>query len=230
MQAAGAQGGAIMNVNTTDNRTGRRLMAAINPMTGGAGGRAAARTAQTAQAPTQGFLKNTPIEINEAEVPIRFHRYGLKRDSGGPGLHRGGLATEMTFEVFAPNTRVTARNRDRTIFQGWGIQGRPAGRQFVFHPEPRQRTARPTCANTDILKIGPGDVIYVVCRVGLVAGAIRFGANLPSGATRCAPRDFVSPGAGQIRLRGRDRMRTGRSIGDRGTAGKAAPVAAARRL
>ncbi|MEM7179047.1 MAG: hydantoinase B/oxoprolinase family protein, partial [Pseudomonadota bacterium] len=31
-----ASGGPIMNVNTIDNKTGRRIMAAINPMTGGA--------------------------------------------------------------------------------------------------------------------------------------------------------------------------------------------------
>ncbi|WP_312182815.1 hydantoinase B/oxoprolinase family protein, partial [Pantoea sp. CTOTU46764] len=52
------------------------------------------------------FLKNTPIEINEAEVPIHFHRYGLAADSAGAGRFRGGLATEMAFEVFAPNTTV----------------------------------------------------------------------------------------------------------------------------
>ena len=31
------------------------------------------------------FLKNTPVEINEAEVPIRILRYGLVPDSGGAG-------------------------------------------------------------------------------------------------------------------------------------------------
>ncbi|MFM9942327.1 MAG: hydantoinase B/oxoprolinase family protein [Hyphomicrobiaceae bacterium] len=159
MQAAGAQGGAIMNVNTTDNRTGRRLMAAINPMTGGAGGRAAGDGTDGSGA-TQGFLKNTPIEINEAEVPIRFDRYGLRRDSGGPGRFRGGLATEMTFTVFAPNTRVTARNRDRTVFQGWGLAGGGPGANSAFLLNPggnREVDLR----NTDILKIGPGDAIYV---------------------------------------------------------------------
>jgi N-methylhydantoinase B len=159
MQAAGAQGGAIMNVNTTDNRSGRRLMAAINPMTGGAGGRRESDGADGSGA-TQGFLKNTPIEITEAEVPIRFHRYGLRRDSGGAGLHRGGLATEMTFEVFAPNTRVTARNRDRTLFQGWGIAGgRPgANSAFILNPGSDREV---NLGNTDILRLDPGDKIYV---------------------------------------------------------------------
>ena len=189
MQAAGAQGGAIMNVNTTDNRTGRRLIAAINPMTGGAGGRAAGDGADGSGA-TQGFLKNTPIEISEAEIPIRFDRYGLKCDSGGPGRHRGGLATEMLFTVFAPNTRITARNRDRTIFQGWGLAGgRPgANSAFVQNPGGNREV---NLKNTDILKIGPGDSIYVAS-----GGAGGYGDPLerdPEAVHLDVRRGFVSP-------------------------------------
>ncbi len=159
MPGAGGQGGPIMNVNTTDNRSGRRVMAAINPMTGGAGGRAS-RDGTDGSGGTQGFLKNTPIEINEVETPLRFHRYGLAKDSGGPGKHRGGLATEMTFECFAPNTRVTARNRDRTRFQGWGVKGGHPGANSAFWLNPESNHAV-NLGNTDIVRIGPGDVVSV---------------------------------------------------------------------
>ena len=84
----------------------------------------------------QGFLKNTPVEINEAEVPIRVLRYGLAQDSAGPGLHRGGLGTELIFRALSPNTRVTARNRDRTVFTGWGIAGGRAGAPSRLRQEP----------------------------------------------------------------------------------------------
>ncbi len=161
MPAASASGGPIMNVNTTDNRTGRRLMAAINPMVGGAGGRAMEDGADGSGA-NQGFLKNTPVEINEAEVPLRFERYGLAKDSGGPGKHRGGLGTEMKFEVFAPNTRVTARNRDRTVFAGWGMRGGKVGANSAFWLNPGSNRAF-NLRNTDIVKVGPGDVVYVAC-------------------------------------------------------------------
>ncbi len=161
MPAASASGGPIMNVNTTDNRTGRRLMAAINPMVGGAGGRAMEDGADGSGA-NQGFLKNTPVEINEAEVPLRFERYGLAKDSGGPGKHRGGLGTEMKFEVFAPNTRVTARNRDRTVFAGWGMRGGRVGANSAFWLNPGSNRAF-NLRNTDIVKVGPGDVVYVAC-------------------------------------------------------------------
>ena len=61
-------------------------------------------------------------------MPIRFLRYGLASGTGGAGRWRGGLATHMEFQVFAPNTRITARNRDRCRFQAWGILGGKAGR------------------------------------------------------------------------------------------------------
>jgi N-methylhydantoinase B len=140
MMGAPGSGGPIMNVNTTDTRTGRRIMAAIDPMTGGSGGRREADGADGSGA-NQGFLKNTPVEVNEVEAGIRVHRYGMARDSAGPGLHRGGLGTELIFEALSPNTKVTARNRDRTRFTGWGIAGGPGRRRLGVHPQsgPRGR-------------------------------------------------------------------------------------------
>lgn len=122
LPAGPASGGPMMNVNTTDSRTGRRVMAAIDPITGGTGG-SPFGDGMDGSGANNGFLKNTPVEINEAEVPIRILRYGLEPDSGGAGLHRGGLATVLEFRVQAPGTVVTARNRDRTRFCSWGVQG-----------------------------------------------------------------------------------------------------------
>ena len=31
------------------------------------------------------YLKNSPVEITEAEAPVRILRYGLMPDTGGPG-------------------------------------------------------------------------------------------------------------------------------------------------
>lgn len=161
MAGAPGSGGPIMNVNTIDSRTGRRIMAAIDPITGGSGGRAAGDGADGSGA-NQGFLKNTPVEINEVEAGIKVLRYGLVRDSAGPGQHRGGLGTELIFQAFSPNTRVTARNRDRTDFTGWGILGGKAGgaSRFILNPGTSRQV---DLKNTDILSIGPGDVIHVTC-------------------------------------------------------------------
>ncbi|HUF87510.1 MAG TPA: hydantoinase B/oxoprolinase family protein [Thermohalobaculum sp.] len=161
LAGAPASGGPIMNVNTIDNKTGRRIMAAIDPMTGGAGGTAAA-DGHDGSGANQGFLKNTPVEINEVEAGIKVLRYGLARDSAGPGRHRGGLGTELIFQAFSPNTRVTARNRDRTRFTGWGIAGGRAGApsRFILNPGTEREV---DLENTDILSMGPGDVLHVTC-------------------------------------------------------------------
>jgi N-methylhydantoinase B len=161
LMGAPASGGPIMNVNTTDTRTGRRIMAAIDPMTGGSGG-SAEGDGHDGSGANQGFLKNTPVEVNEVEAGIRVHRYGLMTDSAGPGTHRGGLGTELVFEALAPNTRVTARNRDRTVFSGWGIAGGKAGGLSCFIRNPGRDNVF-DLRNTDIVTIDPGDVIHVTC-------------------------------------------------------------------
>ena len=161
LMGAPASGGPIMNVNTTDTRSGRRIMAAIDPMTGGSGG-SAEGDGHDGSGANQGFLKNTPVEVNEVEAGIRVHRYGLMTNSAGPGKHRGGLGTELVFEALAPNTRVTARNRDRTVFSGWGIAGGKAGglSRFIRNPD---RDNAFDLRNTDIVTIDPGDIIHVTC-------------------------------------------------------------------
>lgn len=164
LPAGPGSGGPMMNVNTTDNRTGRRVMAAIDPITGGAGG-SPFGDGMDGSGANSGFLKNTPVEINEAEVPIRILRYGLEPDSGGAGLHRGGLATVLEFRVHAPGTVVTARNRDRSRFRSWGVQGGRAGAASQFWRNPGTNRAE-NLGNTDVVTLDPGDVIRIVCSGG----------------------------------------------------------------
>ena len=159
LPASPASGGPIMNVNAIDNKSGRRVVASIDPITGGAGGNPFEDGAEGSGA-NSSFLKNTPVEINEAEVPIRILRYGLLPDSGGPGKFRGGLATVLAFRAEAPNTRVTARNRDRTRFTSWGVRGGRAGTPSIFLLNPGKKNEI-NLGNTDILTIGPGDEVLV---------------------------------------------------------------------
>ena len=159
LPASPCSGGPIMNVNSVDNRNGRRVMASIGPISGGAGGNPIEDGAEGSGA-NGSFLKNTPVEINEAEVPIKILRYGLAPNSGGAGKYRGGLATEMRFQAQAPNTKVTARNRDRTRFRSWGVLEGKAGTNsaFLLNPDSNHTV---NLGNTDILTIGPGDVVHV---------------------------------------------------------------------
>lgn len=159
MPAAAPGGNAIMNIKTT-GRSGRPVMASIGPVGGGGGGTPFGDGSDGAGGAT-GFLRNTPIEISEAEVPIRFLRYGLERDTGAPGRYRGGLSAVMEFQISAPQTVVTARNRNRSIMPAWGVNGAHAGSVSLFLQNPG-RADEVSLGNTDVVHCSPGDVIRVV--------------------------------------------------------------------
>ena len=157
MPAAPAGSSSIVNVMTTENQTGKRIIAAINPVVGGAGGMPH-RDGPDGSGADAAYLKNTPIELVESEVPIEILRYGLAPDSGGAGRYRGGLGTWLEFKVFSPNTRITARNRDRTRFRPWGVLGGCAGKSsnFILNPGTNREKI---LGNADLLTAEPGDVI-----------------------------------------------------------------------
>ncbi|RNF34376.1 hydantoinase B/oxoprolinase family protein [Paracoccus methylarcula] len=159
MPAAPAGNNCIVNVMTHDERSRKMVIAAVNPVVGGGGGMPH-RDGTNGSGADAAYLKNTPIEITETEVPVEFVKYGLARDTGGAGRWRGGLATEMSFRVFAPDTRITARNRDRSVFRPWGVLGgRAAGlSDMVVNPgaEDERRLG-----NTDTAVLQPGDVLEI---------------------------------------------------------------------
>lgn len=45
-----------------------------------------------------------PVEIMEARYPVRFTRWELRTDSGGPGRQRGGLGAHYEVEITTPDT------------------------------------------------------------------------------------------------------------------------------
>lgn len=68
---------------------------------------------------------NTPLEILEAEYPLRVRRYAIRRGSGGEGRHRGGdgLVREFEFLADAHFTLLTERRRRAP----WGLAGGQPG-------------------------------------------------------------------------------------------------------
>ncbi|MFO1047337.1 MAG: hydantoinase B/oxoprolinase family protein [Geminicoccaceae bacterium] len=66
--------------------------------------------------------RNTPVEVFEHRYPLLTLRYGLARDSGGAGKHRGGLGTERTIRVMAPEITFSALF-DRCKLAGPGLFG-----------------------------------------------------------------------------------------------------------
>ena len=158
LPAAPAGNNCIVNVMTTDAR-GRSIIAAVNPVVGGGGGMPH-RDGTNGSGADAAYLKNTPIEITETETPVEFVKYALAQDTGGAGRWRGGLATEMAFRVFAPDSRITARNRDRSFFRPWGaLGGRAAGLSDMWLNPGTDRARR--LGNVDTAVLQPGDVLEV---------------------------------------------------------------------
>jgi N-methylhydantoinase B len=66
--------------------------------------------------------QNIPIEFLETYLPMRVLEYSLRPDSGGPGLHRGGLGLIMRYQLLSEPVVLTNRG-ERYFTQPWGLYG-----------------------------------------------------------------------------------------------------------
>ncbi|MBV9813986.1 MAG: hydantoinase B/oxoprolinase family protein, partial [Acetobacteraceae bacterium] len=83
---------------------------------------------------------NVPIEMIEAEYPLRVEQYAMVPDSGGPGRFRGGLAMVREFRVLADEVSLTVRS-DKRARPPFGLAGGSAGTSSmnIINPGPDQR-------------------------------------------------------------------------------------------
>jgi len=68
-----------------------------------------------------------PIEILEAANPVMFTQWALRPDSGGAGLHRGGVGAVYEIEALAPGVTEVALLGERGRFAPFGVHGGAAG-------------------------------------------------------------------------------------------------------
>jgi N-methylhydantoinase B len=69
---------------------------------------------------------NTPIEVLESFYPVRVHRYGLRKNSGGAGRWRGGDGAVREVEFLADAQ--FALLADRRRFPPFGLAGGAPGK------------------------------------------------------------------------------------------------------
>ena len=157
--ASGGQG-CMVALALPDLEAGRRHVTVIEPMIGGGGARPGKDGIDGCDA-SLGFLKTTPAETLESEVPaVIVRRFHLVADSAGPGRWRGGHAVRLDMQVERPEGQVTARGMERLRFAPWGVAGGRAGStgHVVLNPgTPRERAV----AKIDLLALAPGDVLSV---------------------------------------------------------------------
>jgi N-methylhydantoinase B len=85
-------------------------------------GAAAEHDGNDAQCAPLAVSRNVPAEVFDTRYPLRTVSLRLVTDSGGAGRHRGGLGTERTLQVLAPEITVGALF-DRARVPPWGLVG-----------------------------------------------------------------------------------------------------------
>ncbi|MGD8535724.1 MAG: hydantoinase B/oxoprolinase family protein [Candidatus Aminicenantes bacterium] len=100
---------------------------------------------------------NTPLEALENYLPLKIKRYGLRRGSGGKGLHDGGEGIVREYEFHIP-AQVTIISERRT-FSPYGIQGGKSGKKGknTLISKGKKIHLRSKCN----IKVQPGDVLRV---------------------------------------------------------------------
>ncbi len=122
MTAANCGQSSLIHIGTVLESSGRRVVATVGgPWMGGMGARATKDGIDVTDHDASNVF-HLPIEVSEAELPIRFHQVELWQDSGGAGKWRGGLGYVEEFEWLS-GEGVTTMRRDRHRFPPWGLQG-----------------------------------------------------------------------------------------------------------
>ncbi|MCL5026935.1 MAG: hydantoinase B/oxoprolinase family protein [Chloroflexi bacterium] len=100
-------------------------------------------------------FSNNPVEVIEAEQPLRIEQYGFVPDSGGPGKYRGGLALVRDYRFLGGEATLQIRS-DRRVGLPYGLAGgRPGTPSLnILNPDGENRVlpAKPS------LTIHHGDV------------------------------------------------------------------------
>jgi N-methylhydantoinase B len=133
----------------------RKPFVIVDMITGAWGARPGKDGLEAVTNPSQN-MSNTPVEVLEAQHPIRIDEYGFVADSAGAGTWRGGLGLRRRYTLLNDEATLQLRS-DRMRFRPYGLAGgRPAsGTRNVLNPD---REAREMPAKFAIA-LRRGDVI-----------------------------------------------------------------------
>ena len=105
--------------------------------------------------------KNYPIEFAEMEFGVRVERYTIHRDSGGPGIYRGGCGVVRDIRIIA-DEGILASRLENVIYPAWGVNGGHSGRSggLIVNPgTPAERELKPLSDNNRLRK---GDLLRIM--------------------------------------------------------------------
>jgi len=97
-------------------------------------------------------LSNMPVEVMEAEHPVRIEDYSFVPDSCGAGQYRGGVGIRRSYRILAPEALLQLRT-DRVAFQPYGLNGgEPGGSSRNFIEIGNERNALPGKITTTVVQ------------------------------------------------------------------------------
>lgn len=102
-----------------------------------------------------------PVEILEAAYPVRYTRWALRPDSGGPGRNRGGLGATYEIELLDERAEAFAF-ADRGRFAPPGVAGGgPAARNEVTFETARGAITPPLASKITGVELRRGDRVRI---------------------------------------------------------------------
>lgn len=109
----------------TDPRTGDAWLEATNEAIG-YGGHRGGDGEDGIMHLTQPGCRNNPVEVLETKAPLFIESYGYVPDSGGAGLHRGGVGVHRHYRFEADSTGICLVSKTRSA--PWALEGGEEGR------------------------------------------------------------------------------------------------------
>ncbi len=117
--AAGEGGNTVLSIG--GYREDRTPFIIVDMICGAWGGRPRKDGIEAVTNPSQN-MSNTPVEILEAQHPIRIEEYALIPDSCGMGKYRGGLGLAREYRLLNAEATLQLRS-DRMKFRPYGLAG-----------------------------------------------------------------------------------------------------------
>jgi N-methylhydantoinase B len=143
---AASAGYSLYVLRGRDRETGRYFLC-TDGLAVGHGGRATADGHDAIYGPGQ---RNYPVEYVPWRWPLRVERYGINRDSGGPGRWRGGCGIVREIRLMGEDA-VLASRLDNVRIPAYGVSGGLSGRGGAVTIDPggpNERSVRPISDGT----------------------------------------------------------------------------------
>lgn len=105
--------------------------------------------------------ENYPVEFVEMEFGVRVEAFGIHRDSGGAGLHRGGCGTIRDIRILIDGATLGVR-MDNCRYPAFGVNGGTSGATggFIVNPGTSHERRLPTMSDGHQLR--SGDLLRVI--------------------------------------------------------------------